>query len=64
MEKVYGILRLLHACLIFRKLDEVLRDHHAIHRVHAKTVAMAGNQGNVKASVQKMLSELLSYAEA
>lgn len=36
MQKIYGILRLLHACLIFRKLDELTRDYKAIHRVHDK----------------------------
>jgi hypothetical protein len=36
MEKVYGVLRILHACLIFRKLDEIVKDFKAINRVHSK----------------------------
>jgi len=38
MEKMFGIIRILHACLIFRKIDEIIRDHKAINRVHAKAL--------------------------
>jgi hypothetical protein len=33
MAKFYGILRILHACLIFRKMDEVIKNYKAINRV-------------------------------
>ena len=33
MQKIYGVLRILHACLIFRKLDELVRDYRAIRRI-------------------------------
>lgn len=34
MEKTFGFLRVLHACLVFRKIDEIIRDYKAINRVH------------------------------
>lgn len=53
LAKVYGVFRILHACLVFKKMDEVIKNKSPFHRIKRKI------EGTGKEQAEALVKDLI-----